>query len=57
MSDSVMLNPGLAPELDRGPAISLPAGDGLDQYTRRTLLQQERAIARKYSSTTKAMWP
>lgn len=42
---------------DHGPAISLPSGDGSDQYVRRTLLQQERAIARKYSCANHAMWP
>jgi len=38
------------------PAIPLKQGDGLDAATRRTLLQEERAIARKYSSTNFNQW-
>ncbi len=48
------LRPDAAPER---PAISLPQGTDLDSHTRRTMLQQERAIAKKYSSTTRSMRP
>lgn len=39
------------------PAIPLSADGELDAYTRRTLLQQEREIARKYSSVRHSMVP
>ena len=61
MNEITKLQPGLEPGVGvssgGGPAITLRQGDGLDAHTRRTLLQQERAIARKYSSNGKAMWP
>lgn len=53
------LRPGiLAPDavVDR-PAIPLSKADGLDAHTRRTLLQQERAIGVKYASQNVRTWP
>ena len=57
MNEMTTLQPGTVQSPGTGPAITLGEGDGLDAHTRRTLLQQERAIARKYSSSGKAMWP
>ena len=56
MNEITTLAPATGTPVD-GPAVPLGAGDGLDQHTRRTLLQQERAIARKYTSDPRQMWP
>lgn len=59
MNEMTTLQPavGLSPGAGDAPAIPLGAGNELDAHTRRTLLQQERAIARKYTSDPKKMWP
>ena len=60
MTDLTTLSPaagGVTALAGDAPAFALAEGDGLDAHTRRTLLQEERAIARKYSSVNKNQWP
>ncbi len=67
MSNSAILDPqvvgldpqviGLAPGEGTNSAFPLPKGSELDAHTRRTLLQQERAIAAKYTANSDKMWP